>query len=228
MANAVGKGLTIGALVLAVPAACLGGLAMYGKALEESEPSVGTVISADEARARQQEAHDRFVAMTPAQHLAEARLLLDADYDPETRTGGNFRGFARHADAIPPGTPEHAAVQPLRDIPRQRWDNLLVMARGRIDHYVRDHRYPASGAEQRAARVALAHDVDEMSARQVGARSVGGVHSADEGDTALRLDHPDCWPGMLSVVAPAETQGALRSYGFRAVRCRNGNGLINL
>lgn len=228
MANAIGRTLVIGAMVLGVPAACLGALALYGKALEEDDARIGTVISPAEASERRESARARFAAMTPAEHLAAARERLDDGYDPATRTGGDFHGFLRHADAIPAGTPEHAAVQPLRDYPRLRWDNLLIMARERIERHVRDHRYPAGAAEQRAARVALANDVHAMTAHQAGSRTLAGVHASDEADAALRFDHADCWPGMLSVIAPPETQAALRSFGFQRVRCRNGNGLIGL
>lgn len=225
MASSVGRVLSIGAVVLAIPAACVGALALYGKALSESESGVGTLISPAEARARVEAARARFAAMTPAEHLAAAREALAAGYDPATDTGGSFRAFERHADAIPAGTPEFEAVRPLRDVPRQRWDKLLVIARGRIVQHARDHAFPAGGtvAQQRAARAALALDVDRLAPR-----GLGCVHVADEADTSLRFDQGDCWPGMLRVVAPDDAQAALRTYGFRRVRCNHGNAAIDL
>jgi hypothetical protein len=225
MASAVGRVLSIGAVVLAIPTACIGALALYGKALTESEAGVGTLVSPAESRARLEQARARFAAMTPAEHLAAARSALAAGYDPATGTGGSFRDFERHADAIPAGTPEAEAVRPLRDVPRLRWDKLLVIARGRIVQHAREHAFPAGGdaARQRAARAALALDVDRLSPR-----GLGCVHVDDEADTSLRFDQASCWPGMLRVVAPDDAQAALRTYGFRRVRCNNGSASIDL
>ncbi|MDB4928301.1 MAG: hypothetical protein JWM10_785 [Myxococcaceae bacterium] len=225
MASAVGRVLSIGAVLLAIPTACVGALALYGKALSESESGAGTLISPTEARARVEQARARFAAMTPAEHLAAARAALAAGYDPVTDTGGSFRSFEHHADAIPAGTPEFEAVRPLRDVPRVRWDKLLVIAGGRVVQHAREHAFPAGGsvAQQRAARTALALDVDQLSGR-----GLGCVHVADEADTSLRFDQANCWPGMLRVVAPDDARAALRSYGFRRVRCNNGNAAIDL
>jgi hypothetical protein len=225
MASTISRVLSIGAVVLAIPLACVGALALYGKALTESETGVGTLLSPAEARARIDAARARFAAMTPAEHLDGARRALASGYDPATDTGGDFRGFVRHADAIPAGTPEHAAVAPLREVPRLRWDKLLVMASERVQQHVSQHPYPAAGgaAQQRAARTALARDVDELARR-----GLGCVHVADDADSSLRFDQGDCWPGMLRVVAPAATQASLRSFGFRRVRCGNGNAAVDL
>ena len=215
----VGRVLAIGAVVLAIPSACIGALALYGRALAESDVAVGTLVSPAEARARLEQARARFRAMTPAQHLAEARLALASGYDEATRTGGNFGGVEHHAAAIPEGAPEYAELASLRAEVRRRRVNLFALARVRVARHLGEHGPVADAGRQRA----MARDVDELSPR-----GLGCVHVADEARTTLRFDHADCDQGMLdAIVRPDHTDG-LRSYGFRRVRCANGRGLIEL
>ena len=225
MASSVGRVLTIGAMVLAIPAACFGALALYGRALAESEVGVGTLVSPAEARARLEAARARFRAMTPAQHLAEARRALDQGYDEATHTGGSFAGFEHHAGAIAEGTPEHAELAALRAEVQRRRVRLFALARGRVGQFVHDH--PEVGAadagRQRAMRAELAGGVDELSRR-----GLGCVHVADAANTTLRFDHADCDQGMLDAIARPDNTAGLRTYGFRRVRCANGQGVIDL
>jgi hypothetical protein len=219
----VGRVLAIGAVVLAIPAACIGALALYGRALAESDVAIGTLVSPAEARARLEQARARFRAMTPAQHLAQARLALASGYDEATHTGGNFGGVEHHAAAIPEGAPEYAELAALRAEVRRRRVNLFTLARVRVARHLGEHGPGADAGRQRAMRAELARDVDELSPR-----GLGCVHVADEGRTTLRFDHADCDQGMLdAIVRPDHTDG-LRSYGFRRVRCANGRGLIEL
>lgn len=225
MASAVGRVLAIGAVVVAIPAACVGALALYGRALAESEEGVGTLVSPAVARARFEEHRARFRAMTPAQHLAEARRALALGYDAQTQTGGRLWAVERHAEAIPAGSPEFAQVAGLRAEVQRRRDGLLSLARARVAQHAAAHR-EASGAgadRQRALRVDLARDVDQLSPR-----GLGCVHVADEADTTLRFDHRGCDQRLLDAVAPPANVGALRTYGFRRVRCANGQGAIEL
>ena len=219
----VGRVLAIGAVVLAIPAACIGALALYGRALAESEVAVGTLVSPAEARARLERERARFRAMTPAQHLEEARRELTMGYDEATHTGGNFGGVEHHAAAIPDGAPEHAELAALRDEVRRRRVNLFALARGRVAQHLGEHATVADAVRQRTMRAELARDVDELAPR-----GLGCVHVADEAHTTLRFDHADCDQSMLDAIARPDHTAALRGYGFRRVRCANGRGLIEL
>jgi hypothetical protein len=219
----VGRVLAIGAVVLAIPAACVGALALYGRALAESDVAIGTLVSPAEARARLEQARARFRAMTPAQHLAEARLALASGYDEATHTGGNFGGVEHHAAAISDGAPEHAELAALRAEVRRRRVNLFALARVRVARHLGEHGPVADAGRQRAMRVELARDVDELSPR-----GLGCVHVADEASATLRFDHADCDQAMLDAIARPDNTAGLRGYGFQRVRCANGRGLIEL
>ncbi len=225
MSNAVGRVLVIGAVVLAIPAACVGAVALYGRALTESDVAIGTIVSPAEARARMEAAQARFRAMTPAQHLAEARVALAAGYDPETQTGGAFGAVQDHASVIPEGAPERAAVPALLAEVRRRQDNLLRAAAGQLSRHLRDHSGAASAAEpaKQRMRTALAADVDQLSRR-----GLGCVHVADERSTSLRFDTAACDQQMIEGIARPESREGLRALGFRRVRCANGRGVMDL
>ena len=152
MASAVGRVLAIGAVVLAIPAACVGALALYGRALAESEVGIGTLVSPAEARARLEAARARFLALTPAQHLVEAQRALAQGYDPATRTGGDFSGMEQHVAAIPAGAPEFAAVAELRAEGVRRRAALLGATRARVARHVATHPEAATaGADRQQA-----------------------------------------------------------------------------
>lgn len=225
MSNPVRRVLVVGALVLAIPAACVGAVALYGRALAESEVAIGTIVTPEEGRARLEAARARFQAMTPAQHLAEARRALAAGYDPATQTGGSFGGAAVHCRAIPEGAPEHAQVGGIMAEVTRRRGNLYSVAASRLSGHLRDHGAVASEAEgrKRAARTALAADVDELA--RVG---LGCVHVADQESTTLRFDHGDCDQQMVEGIARPQSHAGLRAFGFRRVRCNNGRGVIDL
>jgi hypothetical protein len=55
MASVLGRVLTIGALVIGVPSACLATMLFYGKALSEAEVAEGTLRSPEEIRALREE-----------------------------------------------------------------------------------------------------------------------------------------------------------------------------
>ena len=225
MSNSVGRVLVIGAVVLAIPAACVGAVALYGRALSESDVAIGTIVSPEEARVRMEAAQARFRAMTPAQHLAEARRALSAGYDPVTQTGGSFGGVEHHTSAIPEGSPERAAVPALLAEVRRRQNNLLGAAAGQLSRHLRDHSDAASAAEsaKQRMRTALAADVDQLSRR-----GLGCVHVADERSTSLRFDTALCDQQMIEGIARPESRDGLRAFGFRRVRCANGRGVMDL
>jgi hypothetical protein len=225
MASEIGRVLTIGAVVLAIPAACVGALALYGRALAESEVGLGTLVSPAEARARLEAARARFRAMTPAEHLADARRALTLNYREDTRTGGNLEGAERHLGAIPEGAPEHAEVAGLRAEVQRRRVTLLTLARARVARHVTAHGAVegVDAARQRAMRAELARDVDGLSPA-----GLGCVHVDGEANTTLRFDTVLCDQPMLDAIAPPDNAAALRTYGFRRVHCANGRGEIAL
>lgn len=224
MANA-GRAVAIGALVLAIPAACVGAIALYGRTVEESEVAIGTLVSPAEAQARLEAARARFRAMTPAQHLAEARRALNAGYDPTAQIGGSFGGVEHHLGAIPEGAPERAAVPGLLAEVRRRRGNLHALAAGELARHLRDHAGAgaADPGRKQQMRTELAADLDRLSPR-----GLGCVHVADEASTTLRFDHGECDQGMVDGIARPESLGGLRAFGFRRVRCANGRGVTEL
>ena len=121
MASVLGRVLTIGALVIGVPGACLATMLFYGKALSESEVAEGTLRTPEEIRALREEAHRRFLAMRPAEHIAAARASMASGYDPATRSGGMLGNALLHLEAVAAGTPEAVEADGLRaEIERRR------------------------------------------------------------------------------------------------------------
>lgn len=212
-------------LMLAIPAACLGGILAYGRALSEAQVAEGTLLSPEEARARSEEFARRFAAMSPAEHLASARHDLDCGYDRELGLGGNVEGARRHLDAIPQTAPERAEVPSVTAAIEQRSHNLMPAFQRRFDVALRGAR-DASEAEawaQRSARIGLAQSLDRFSAY-----GLACVHTEASWARVLRFDHPACDRAWLDrMVGPGRLPG-LRSFGFTAVRCGNGSATIAL
>lgn len=225
MSSSMRRVLVVGGLVLAIPAACVGAVALYGKALADSEVAIGTIVTPEEARVRLEAARARFRAMTPAQHLAEARRALTVGYDPSTQTGGAFGGAELHCRAIPEGAPEQAHVPAIMAEVRRRRGNLYSVAAARLSEHLRDHGEVASEAEERkrAARTELAADVDRLAGQ-----GIGCVHVGDQNSTTLRFDHGECDQQMVDSIARPQSLAGLRAWGFRRVRCNNGHGVIDL
>lgn len=236
MASALGRVLTIGALVLGLPAACLGTLLAYGKALSEAEVAEGILLTPEEARARSEELARRFAAMTDAQHLAAAREAMARGFDPARRVGGGLDGAEAHLRAIAEAAPEHAEVAPLREeiarrraamhaLMLRRRDAMIARANGKLTELLRDADDAARDDDwgRRARRIALARALDELSAP-----GLGCVHTERPWAVALRFDHGRCDRAMLDRLARPEHVTGLRALGFQAVICGNGRGAIEL
>lgn len=225
MGSTARRVLTTLGLVLAIPAACLGGLLAYGRALSEAQVAEGTLLSPEESRARSEAFARRFAAMSPAEHLEAARHDLDCGYDRELDLGGNVEGARRHLDAIPATAPERAGAQSLRAVIERRSANVFPAFHRRFDEVLRGA-HDASEAEdwdQRAARIGLAHSLDRFSGH-----GLACVHTEASWARVLRFDHPACDRAWLDrMVGPARLAG-LRSFGFTAVRCGNGSASIPL
>ncbi len=223
MASSLGQVLRIGAVVVGVPVVIVGAFAMYGKALTESEVAEGTLVSPEEARARAEAARVRFAAMTPAEHLDHARRALHDGYDPTTQTGGHVSSAEPHLAAIPASAPEHAPAETLRAEIAQRRTRLFGLAHQRVVSHLAEHGPVADPARQRVQRAALAREVDLLAGQ-----GLGCVHVDGEADTTLRFDHGACNQAMLDAITPPAQHAALRGYGFRHVRCANGQATLAL
>ncbi len=217
MSRSVVRLVTTVAMVLAIPVACVTGVALYGKALSESDVAIGTLVSPEVARARLRELEARFLAMTPAQHLAEARRALDAGRNPGRRMGGNPGLAQQHLDAIPATAPEHAQAELMRaEIANRRLFFLRALATRVGEHL----RAVAPGNDEQRRR-ALATALDQRP--PVG---LGNVHVDGDAGTTLRLDRRRCDQPMLDAVFPSEHQQRMRALGFRVVRCGNDAGIL--
>jgi len=225
MASVLGRVLTIGALVVGVPAACLTTMLFYGKALSEAEVAEGILRSPEEIRALREEAHRRFVAMSPAAHLAAARASMASGYDPATRSGGMLGNALHHLDAVAAGTPEAAEADALRAEVERRRQAVYDEASRRLGAQLRDAAAVARAdeAQRQTRRAVLAHALDELSARGLGCVHAGGPTMA-----VLRFDDAGCSQATLDRIVRAEHLDGLRAYGFQRVRCRNRRGGIVL
>jgi len=223
MASALGRVLRIGAVVVGIPVLIVGAFALYGKALDESEVAVGTLVSPEEARVRAEAARVRFAAMTPAEHLDHAQRALRDNYNPTTQTGGNLSSAEPHLAAIPASAPEHATAETLRTEITQRRTRLLGLAHQRVVSFLAEHSPVADPDRQQAQRTELAQDVDRLAGQ-----GIGCVHVDGEAATALRFDSGACNQAMLDTITPPAQHAALRAYGFRQVRCANGQATLAL
>ncbi len=221
MSNSVGRVVAIGAVVLAIPAACVGAVALYGRALAESDVAIGTIVTPEEARARMEAAHARFRAMTLK--AAPGRGAPGADRAMTRRRAGRRLGVEHHTSAIPEGTPERAAVPALLAEVRRRQGNLMGAAARALSAHLSSHSDAASQDERskQRMRTELAADIDQLSPR-----GLGCVHVADERSTSLRFDTGTCDQQMIESIARPESLGGLRAFGFRRVRCANGRGVM--
>ncbi len=219
MSRSVVRLVTTVALVLAIPVACVAGVALYGRALSEADVAIGTLVSPEVARARSLELRARFLAMTPAQHLAEARQALDAGRAPGRRMGANAGIAQQHLDAIAATAPEHAQAELLRaEIANRRLFFLRALA-ARVGEHLRVRQAAPGGEEQRRRELAAALD-------QRPPVGLGNVHVDGDAGTTLRLDRRRCDQPMLDAVFPSEHQRGMRALGFRAVRCGNDAGVL--
>ena len=120
------------AAVGAIPVVCLVGVLALGRALEESQVAEGTLTTPEEAARRAEENRRRFLAMTPAEHLAGARHRLSLNPRPGLGAGGDLHGATLHLDAISPDAGVHAEVVGLRDEIDQRRLRIYAAFEGHV------------------------------------------------------------------------------------------------
>lgn len=198
---------------------------MYGKALSEAEVAEGTLLPQEEIRARALEAHRRFLAMSPAEHLQAALDALNVDYHPPSRTGGRIALARLHLDAIPATAPEFARVGALRTEMLERAQRIYDIAARTLAEQLRDSAAvaAASDAQKLERRLQLALALDALSPRGIGAVRVGGPTRQ-----GLRFDGDLCSQALIDGVVRPEHHDGLRALGFTRVRCRNRQGLFDL
>ncbi len=233
-----------------VPMACLAALLLYGKALSDSEASEATLATPEEIsarlvqarvrqeqerarqaeerareQARQAEVRRAFLALTPAQHLVEAREALARGHDPTRGIGGDVAGAERHLAEIAPDAPEFSEASRLRGERARRQDALLVAGGALLRVQLRDADGQAGEDEdrRRARRIAIARALNGLTPY-----GMGCVFTSGNRDNSLRFGSGLCDDVMLAAVVPTDTRPAMRAAGFRWVRCRNGRANIDL
>ncbi|MFO0645743.1 MAG: hypothetical protein U0326_05860 [Polyangiales bacterium] len=207
-------------LVLVIPAACLGGILAYGRALSEAQAVRGPPLARGVARGRRRFAR-RFAAMSPAEHLEAASKPRHRGYDRELGLGVEARGVTStrsprrpraRRGAGPPG--QWSAGRQPRSTFHRRFDEVLRGA---------DDASEAEAWDQRAARIGLAHALDRFSGH-----GLSCVHTEASWARVLRFDHPACDRAWLDQMVGPRRLAGLRSFGFTAVRCGNDSASIAL
>jgi hypothetical protein len=229
MVRGVWRVVTMATVIFGGAALCGGGVLYYGKLLSEAEVAEGTLRAPEEMRRVLDEIDRRFRAMTPAEHLAEARREIDCGYDPVTRMGGNFRGAERHLEAIPEGV-ETVAVSELRALIAQRREERSAAVVAKLGELCQttDELHGAEAslvgeARQAALRRRFARRLDHFAASVLGC-----VHTEGEDDATLRFDSATCDAAMIDRHVPPAQRPALRALGFARIRCRNGAAEVGL
>jgi hypothetical protein len=195
----------IAGAVAVLPTLCVVGVALVGRALEEMGSGEGRLRDRAEIR----ELHRRFLAMPPAQHLAEARVAL-ASFEGGSGAGGELSWVIRHLDAIAPGTPEHALGATLRA--RVEAHRVAAVARGVA--VIRDVATSApTGAAGHRIRCAMFTAVRQ--------RGGGDSFSPGPNDETLVLNLSDCDASSLRRLSGA--RDALRRMNVHTARCAHGD-----
>jgi hypothetical protein len=211
--------LTVGVVVLGIPTACLMGVLAYGRALTDAQVAEGRLLTPAESRARIAESERVFAAMTPAAHLTAAQRDLADGFDRARGIGGNFAGAERHARAVPPDAPEHAATAAIVTEIARRQQAVVPAFQRAFDGALRERPDDDDPWAMRAARIRFAITVSAFSAY-----GMGCIHTEDAWARALRFDHEDCDRRWFERVLGASRVTGLRAFGFVEARCGNGRG----
>lgn len=192
--------------VAVLPTLCIVGMALIGRELEDLRGAEGHLRD----RTELVELQRRFLAMSPAQHLAEARSAL-AGFEASPGNGVRLGRVTRHLDAIPPGAPEHAQGAPLRA--RVQFHRLAALGRGLTAFRAVATTAPP-GPPGHNTRCAMFTAVRE----QVGLDVFSPGPPYDE---TLVLHLADCDAAALHRLAPA--RDALRRMNVLTARCAHGD-----
>lgn len=195
------------AAVVAIPTACLLGVLALGRALEESQVAEGTLTTPEEAARRAEENRRRFLAMTPAEHLAGARYRLSLNPRPGLGAGGDLHGATLHLDAIAPDAGVRAEVAALRDEIDQRRLRIYATFEGYVLRLG-----PTVHAPAPADREAL---VDALQR----ATDAPCIHAREAEGTTLQIGAMPCDARLTERLRTGPARARLLSLGFRAVRC---------
>jgi hypothetical protein len=229
MSSALARVASIVAMIVGIPALCGGGVLYYGKVLSEAEVAEGTLRTPEQTRQLLAELERRFQAMTPAEHVAEARRELDCGYNAETRMGGNFRAARRHLEAVPAGVEGEGVAAVRAEMTRREelQSDAIVAKIGELCASTEPLRGDAGAltgeARQERLRRRFAHRLDRFATARLGC-----VHTEGERHTTLRIDGAGCDLATLERHVPAAQRPALRAIGFERLRCLNGSAEIGL
>ncbi|MBL8603301.1 MAG: hypothetical protein JNK72_15360 [Myxococcales bacterium] len=205
MASMQRVAMILGAVVL-LPSACVLGVLALGRQLDESQVAEGTLLSPGE-RARRAEAYrQRFLAMTPAEHLASARAAV-----VEIEAAGYRADIGRarpHLEAIGADAGLGAEVQALE----ARLTAVRERVYGGFEAAVITAVASSGAQDSVAARAAV---VAQLRART----SAPCIHERDPGGTALQIGGMYCDVGMVERLVRGRARAALQQAGFRQVRC---------
>lgn len=196
----------IAGAVAVLPTLCVVGVALIGRELEDLRGAEGHLRDRSEIVELQR----RFRAMSPAQHLAEARAAL-ASFEGGTSEGRLLRRVIRHLDAIPSAAPEHALGAPLRE--RVQTLRQAALSRGLTVLRAVATSAPA-GPTGHTTRCAMFTAV----------RARGGLDvfsPAPPHDETLLLHVSDCDASSLHRLAPARE--ALLRMNVHTARCAHGD-----
>ncbi|MFO0626983.1 MAG: hypothetical protein U0325_15335 [Polyangiales bacterium] len=188
--------------IAVVPTLCVVGVMMVGRAMDEMGGGEGRLRSHAEIR----ELHRRFLAMSPAQHLAEARAAL-ARFEGGDVDAGLLFEVVRHLDAMPAVAPEQVQGAPLRA--RVEAIRLAAVPRG-VAALREAATHAPPGAPGHATRCAMFTAV----------RTRGGLDVFTPGaphDETVVVNLSDCDATTLRRLSGA--RDALRRMNVHTVRC---------
>lgn len=147
-----------------------------------------------------------FLAMTPAQHLAAARVAMSTNYDSRSRVGGDLDTASRHVNAIPATTREArqgAAISQeiaARRLRAQRLTDRLALAAAK------------------RMREEMAHTFDQRFINH--GVNVDSVRATGADGTVMHINYALCGRVFVNDVARSEGD-SLRGAGFRRVECES-------
>lgn len=208
----IGRTLAIAAAVLAIPGACGLGVLALGRALDESSVAEGTLVSPEARRRQFVEARRRFLAMSPEQHLREAREALARGYDADAGVGGDFHAARMHLGAVTADAGLDDAVTAMRAEMDARSARYPALLRATLQQLAREAPSRGSARTDRC-------DVSRALRERVHAPC---IHDTGDDGRRLMLGGFPCTREVVSAaVDDPVSAGALRRAGFREVECEH-------
>lgn len=201
----------IAAAVAVLPTLCVVGVALIGRELEDLRGGEGTLRD----RSELVELQRRFRAMSPAQHLAEARAAL-VRFEASDAEVVHLRMTDRHLDAIPAGAPEASQGAALRA--RAESHRAAALGRGVAALGEVATRAPA-GPAGHSTRCAMFTALQQRGALDV-------ITPGQPHDETLVLNLADCDVSTLRRLAGA--RDALLRMNVHTARCADGSATLRV